>query len=565
MLNICNNTVTADTKTLKAVITDGLITELTSKANNKRYIDIPDISKYSGLSIVYPNNRTVDLSNSSQSEVKCLKINDYCAEFRVHSWHGDGIILVREDIETGDLLVEPSAFSGQKGVRSVKWAVPGISQSLELIAPIYQGIKMNMTDPLIKGGRYMWPMFWEAGFAVLQEKNGGEKDKGGFWIYCKDKNYKYKTLNIGVKDDPYALGFETDAYGPIDNNTSAGGLEWRINVFEGDWHVPASYYKKWLYDAYNLDEQRKLRKEWIYDIKAAVSWFPTDIKALDLLKNYVNPSKVLLHIPNWRKYQYDENYPDYTPSEEAKAFFEHGQKLGFHMMPHGNSVDMDPTHRVYQLIRDYEYIDIESKARHGWGWNENGYLGVPSSNLNLTKNRHNKVMIKVHPANKMWQSVLREELNNAVDILNADSVFIDVTLCSSNLHNCLVDSTTPSEGMNMLIRRIGSIRNGIPVGGEGLNEITFQGLSFAQAHLFNSHHSSCEGLERTGNIDLNNFIFGDLCRTFGYSKLSGKTEDEKLRIKIHADHGAIPTVTCNLNDLLNPNETMLEIFSKTKE
>ena len=562
MLYIQDNTVKAVTKTLNATIKDGLITELTSsKANNKRYIDIPDVSKYSGLALVYPNNRSVNLSNGLQSEIKCLKVNDYCVEFRVHSWHGDGVISISEDIETGDLIIEPSAFSGQRGVRSVKWAVPGIAESLELIAPIYQGIKMNMTDPLINGGRYMWPMFWEAGFAVLQDNQAN----GGFWIYCKDGGYKYKTLNIGVKGDSHALAFETDAYGPIDDNTSAGGLAWRINVFEGDWHTPASYYKNWLYDNYNLAAQKKLRKDWIYDIKAAISWFPSDINALELLENHVNPSKVLLHVPNWRKYKYDENYPDYTPSDEAKAFFEYGQKLGFHMMPHGNSVDMDPTHSVYQLIRDYEYIDIESKSRHGWGWNENGYMGVPSSNLNLTKNRHNKVMIKVHPANKMWQSVLRDELSSAVNILNADSIFTDVTLCSGNLHNCLVDSTTPSEGMNLLIKNIGSINNGIPVGGEGLNEITFQGLSFAQAHLFNSHQSSCEGLERTGGIDLNNFLFGDLCRTFGYSKLSGKTEDERLRIKIHDDHGAIPTVTCSVNDLLNPNETMLSIFNKTKE
>ena len=555
MLKICENTVKADTKTLTAVISDGLITELTSKETKKKYIDIPDISIYSGLSLVYPGNRTISLSGGMQSAVKCLQINDFCVEFRVHSWHGDGIILISEDIETGDLIVEPSAFSGQRGVRSVKWALPGIAKPMKIIAPIFQGIKMDLSDPLISGGRYMWPISWEAGFAVLQDGNGG------FWIHCEDSGYKYKTLNIA----PGALAFETDAYGPIDNNTSAGGLAWRINVFSGDWHVPAARYKKWLYEAYNLDAQKKLRKDWIYDIKAAVSWFPADIKALDLLARHTDPSKVLLHIPNWRNYNYDENYPDYTPSEKARAFFEHGQNLGFHMMPHGNSVDMDPTHEAYQLIRDFEYTDIESKARHGWGWGENGYLGVPSSNLNLTKNRKNKVMIKVHPASRMWQSILREELQKAIEILKSDSVFIDVTLCSQNLHNCLTDSTTPTEGMNLLIKQIGSLFGGIPVGGEGLNEITFQGLSFAQAHLFNSHHSSAEGLERAGGIDLNDFIFGDLCKTIGYSGLSGKTENERLRMKIHEDHGAIPTLTCAIADLENPNEKMLEIFKKTKE
>ena len=556
MLYVQDNIITAETKTLSAKIRDGLITELISRANSKKYIDISDISKYSGLSLVYPGNRTVNISNGSQSEIKCLQVNNYCAELRVHSWHGDGIILISEDLETGDLIIEPSGFSGQKGVRSVKWMLAGIDKSLKLVAPIYQGIKMDMNDELIKGARYAWPMFWEAGFVILQDSSNNH----GFWVHCQDTSYKYKTLNIGE----YALGFETDAYGPLDNNSSAGGLAWRINIFEGDWHVPASCYKKWLYGAYNLDAQKKLRKDWIYNIKAAVSWFPSDKQALDLLAKYTDPSKVLLHVPNWRNYNYDENYPDYTPSESALSLFEHGQSLGFHMMPHGNSVDMDPTHSIYQLIRDYEYIDIESKTRHGWSWVDGRAIGVPSSNLNLTKNRHNKVMIKVHPANKMWQSILREEIEKAINILKADSVFIDVTLCSNNLHNCLLDSVTSSEGMNSLIKYIASINGGIPVGGEGLNEITFQGQSFAQAHLFNSHHATANGLERTGGCDLNNYIFGDLCRTFGYSNLSGKTENERLRIKIHEEHGAIPTVTCNIKDLLDPNETMLEIFNKTR-
>ena len=67
------------------------------------------------------------------------------------------------------------------------------------------------------------------------------------------------------------------------------------------------------------------------------------------------------------------------------------------------------------------------------------------------------------------------------------------------------------------------------VGGEGLNEITMQGLSFAQAHLFKSWQTSIDGLERAGGCDLNHYLFGKLCRTIGYSGLSGKTKDEELQ------------------------------------
>jgi len=72
--------------------------------------------------------------------------------------------------------------------------------------------------------------------------------------------------------------------------------------------------------------------------------------------------------------------------------------------------------------------------------------------------------------------------NGASDDLSLDSVFIDVTLVSLNLYNSLVENTTSTEGMKMLIEHIGSLGKGLVVAGEGLNEITMQGQSFAQAH-----------------------------------------------------------------------------------
>ena len=92
--------------------------------------------------------------------------------------------------------------------------------------------------------------------------------------------------------------------------------------------------------------------------------------------------------------------------------------------------------------------------------------------------------------------------------LKLDSVFIDVTLVTQNLHNCLVESMTSTEGMKKLIEHIGSLNNGIVVGGEGLNEITMQGLSFAQAHLFKSWQTSIDGLERLADATLTTIFSG---------------------------------------------------------
>ena len=146
--------------------------------------------------------------------------------------------------------------------------------------------------------------------------------------------------------------------------------------------------------------------------------------------------------------------------------------------------------------------------------------------------------------------------------LKVDTIFIDVTLVSHNLHNCFVEAMTPTEGMHKLIHHVATLGKGTVVGGEGLNEITMQGQSFAQAHLFKSWQDSIDGLERTGGCALNAFLFKGLCQTIGYSKLGGRDADQQLRMNMHAEHGAIPTVTIRSDrDILQPNagiKAMLE-------
>ena len=112
---------------------------------------------------------------------------------------------------------------------------------------------------------------------------------------------------VGAEGDPYRLGFDTEAYGPIDNNLAAGGLAWRLNVFEGNWEAPASRYREWLKGAYRLYRER--RPEWIHDVRLAISWCPTDTRILSALRDILPPERVLLHLPNWRTDAYDENYP----------------------------------------------------------------------------------------------------------------------------------------------------------------------------------------------------------------------------------------------------------------
>jgi hypothetical protein len=560
MIQVRENRIYAETKTLSAVIVNGFLTSLKSKATGEEFLNGVDPTVGSATQLIYRNHERIDLGGTRMSQVAVRRVSDAHAEVWFHSWEGDGILSIREDAETGDLVLEPSALSARPGVLACRWNLKGIREGIELVAPFFQGAKLALDDPLILNSRWRWPQDWEAGFAILQ----GEEN--GFWVRTEDDRYRYKSLRTGTESEPRVLSFDAEAHGPIDDNRAAGGLEWRINVFQGDWQVPAGQYRDWLWKTYRLKEAEAARQPWIGDVRFAVSWCPTNEAILDALAKRLDPRKVLLHLPHWRNDAYDENYPTYEPSEDAKRFIAKGRMMGFRVMPHFNAVDMDPSNPAYALVGDFRYRDIETNRAHGWAWDEGGWLPVPESGSSLTENRKRKVMVKIHPGLAMWRAILGESIQRAAESLDLETVFIDVTLTTGNLRNGLTENQTSTEGMKRLIAHVGSLGNGLVVGGEGLNEITMQGLSFAQAHLFRSHQRNGAGLERTGGCPLNDFLFGKLCRTLGYSGLGGRNEEEELRMRIHDEHGAIPTVTIHSpNEIETPNRAVKAFLDRAMD
>jgi hypothetical protein len=545
-----------ETHTLSAEMSRGMLVSLRSKSTGEQLVGAPG-NRGAALELIYRGDEVVGIDESKFGSTTTHSLSGHRAEVVFHSWDGDGVIMIGADPDTGDILVEPSAYSSRPGVRSCRWNIEGLRPDLELVAPFFQGVRLKLEDPLVRNTHWAWPFFWEAGLAIFQAL------KGGFWVHARDTQYRYKAIKVGSGTDAYRIGLDTETYGPIDDNIGAGGLVWRINVFQGDWTAPAEEYREWLWHAYGLQRDESARPDWIHDVRFAVSWCPGAPDVLDALARRLDPRKIVIHYPNWRTDPYDENYPAYVASEAGKQFVAKSQSMGFRILPHFNAIDMDPSHPAYAYLRDFQYRGIDRQDLRGWSWHQGRGLGVPESNASRAFNRDKKVMVKIHPGLGMWRSILGRGILEAVRQLSLDSVFIDVTLVSHNLHNCLVEGMTSTEGMNRLIRHVAGLGNGLVVGGEGLNEITMQGQSFAQAHLFKSWQQSIEGLERTGGCDLNHRLFGRLCRTIGYSGLGGRDDNETLRMNMHIEHGAIPTVTIrSASDIENPNpavQRMLEL------
>lgn len=561
MISCDGNRILIATPILNAEILNGVIVSL-SEPGGREFIS-SDASG-DGISLLYRHGETVPIKNTRKGSVETYRISDTMAEIRFDAWDGNALITVSEDKITGELLIEPEVTSARAGILAARYTIDGISDDLRLVAPIYQGIDMELSDELIRGRKWSWPHNWEAGLAILRDA----ENQCGFWVHCEDHSYRTKSLVTGIGKNLRSLAFDTEAYGPIERNMSAGGIVWRIGTYRGDWKVPAGIYRDWLWKTYALEKEAARRAPWMNDIRLGISWCPTDAKILEELAKKVDPKTVLLHLPRWRNFKYDTHYPDFTPSDEFVEFLKYASSKGFHCMPHCNSVDMDPEMPEYRYVQDFKYRDIEGGRLLGWGWENGRGLGVPSSNKALDESREQLVMIKVHPGLAMWRSILAQRIGEALEKLGnrTDTVFIDVTLCTFNLDNCLVDNTTSIEGMKLLIEHIESIGNGLAVGGEGLNEITMQNLTFAQAHLFDSHHSSRDGLERCGGCDINAFMFGRLCRTIGYSDLGGGNENQVLRERIHEEHGAIPTITVgSADEISSPNAEFSRIFKLAGE
>ncbi|MHB8094575.1 MAG: hypothetical protein ACYDH0_06500 [Candidatus Aminicenantales bacterium] len=548
-IQIDGDRVRVDTPTLEAVVERGVLTSLVRKSDGRELVRSSAVDKQ-GVYLVYANQEAVPLGNWPKDKFTLLRINDHCVEVRIEAWDGDGILTIADDERTGDLILELGAYSSRPGVRACRWLLSGIDPELELVAPFFQGIRLPLEDPLIRNTNWNWPHRWEAGLAILQGA------KGGFWVHCRDTRFKYKCLQVGTDADARCLGFDTDAYGPIDDNLSAGGLAWRVNVYDGDWKVPASVYREWWSEAYGLKDVR--RPAWMNEVKLAIAWCPREPAVLDALAKRIDPRNVLLHFDKMR-----DQYPclDFTPTPEGAAFVKKAAAMGFRIFLHCPALDMDPLHPAYNMIRDFQYRELENKKLIGWTWKGEG--PVPESHAARLLYPGRNVNMRMHPGLSMWRSLLAENIRALVETLSVDTIFLDVSMNTHNVANCLVENTPPTEGMVKLEKTIQSLGKGLILAGEGRNEMTVPYQAFSQVHIFKSWFENIEGLERIDQNPclLGEFLFGRWSRSFGYHSLSGKTPAEEFRIRHQINMGAIPTVTIRTADeILNPNPTVHQIL-----
>ena len=555
MIHLTDHGLVAESKTTRLEFEGVCLVSLKDTLNGEDFLDKNLAEGVPGFELYHQSGKVSPLGvHPLASQVHYTQLTDRLAEILLNDWECDLSLRVSVDEASGDILVEPSAWSIQGGIAGIGFNVAGIRKDLEVVAPFQQGAKLPLDHPQIQGKHATWPDSWEAGFLAFQGKSTGQAAGSGFSLQTWDDHFIFKSVHIGHAKSQQTVSFITLAYGPLEMNRCVGNLCWRISAFHGDWTIPVQRYRDWYWKAYRLDEAAQMRPEWLEDIRLAVSWCPSNLDLLEALARRVDPSKVFLHVPNWREQKYDQDYPTYVAGELGKAFIRKARELGFHAAPHTNSCQMSPDHPFFFQARDFCTRNPLDMRWGGWSWlpvKGWGSFGPPQSYSLLPSNKEWNILVNVHLAWSPWRRLLAQQIAELISEIGIDSIFIDVSQLTHNSDNAVLEGLTYAEGSIKMIRELAELTPGFCVSGEGRNEISTQFLSVTQFHLFNfAHVAAIDGKDVSWVVDsttpVNELLFKGLARGIGYHYGSG--ENRRAMIEATLKQGTIPTLIFQSED-----------------
>jgi len=486
------------------------------------------------LELVYLGGDT--LKQDKHQETSLRQLSPLAARIVVTGNDSDREMLVALDPATGDLCITPSGHSARAGVLAVRWNVPLVREAA-LVLPCVNGLYVEADRPFPRGDRFPWPFRWNAQLAIA------ERGETSLMIHSDDTACKFKALKLSRDAALSTLGFDSEQVGPVWNNRAAGGVQWRLNVYPGDWKKPASRYRDWLRRVYQLEEKRACRPAWVKDIDFTLQWAKADPALLDAMAKIHPPARTLIHLSDWRTSKYDVDYPDYVPSAEARKFVEKANAMGFKVMLHFNFFACYNKHPLFQQVRDWQIRSVGRNEPEGWYW--------PPQTHDYTR------MAYIHPGLGLWRRHLIDAVRQACTGLRAPMAFLDQTLCTWNTDNGIVENLTTVEGMRQLQEEFSAIGPEPLLAGEGLNEISFQRQCFAQAHI----HDGWGDL-RPEHIPaahpICSFLWEGHTRLVGYHHLGPNGKDAEIGVEVYRRMGAIPTLICNEPALITKDQPLVK-------
>lgn len=525
-ISIVDHTVIVQTQAYEIQFDGGFITRLHNKLTAETYtlpvgIDGRPTSGKSGQTGIL-RTKNGNMFTHEFTLIEPRKINAYSAELLFRKENNEILLTIGVDSHSGDLLIELEGISDTDGVYGMQWGLGNLNiRNLQLILPAYGGQVLDAVSP-IDSSIYNYPGRWEAQLAIIQGESGG------FYVRGVDKSFQFKALSYERDINSFALGFQTHNQAPFETVTAAKSITWRLNMYAGDYRVPARIYRDWMESAFKPWRLSDL-PSWIGDTGLVIIYDRLEVEMLDRLAEQVDPTKTLLYLVGWRKYGHDVNYPDYTAKEGFRDFVEHAHQHGFRVMPHVNLVGVSPYHPLYAEFQQFQMRNTWSGDRIGWLWGDidnpgrHAWINLASSNF------RNLLIIRLK---EVWEKY------------GVDAFHLDISHVVVNDANGLIEGLNAAQGNALIHQELAEAMPGVIFSGEYLHEVTFFRESFAQRGQVQ---------QGTEPHPISAFLFSPYTSPYGHLGVP-VLEANPMRyqefLQSHESWGVIPTVRFGgLNDL----------------
>jgi len=440
-ISIDRDVMTVTTANLIAVFRGPDLFRLTNRLTNEQYLRPPTPFRGSlDMGLLEPTGRqlTGDFWRKGRNELS--------AQFQAKDLTRTVYLNVVIDDETQDITLTLWGESLKEGATGLTWGMRGLDLTGgRLVLPVESGRYADENTPF-SDLAFHYPSQWEAQMMIWEDR----LNTGGFVVYSRDDEMRYKQLHLTRHGPRVDIGFETEAHAPFKPNGSVKAVEWRINTYKGDWKVPAAGYRN-LMNFSRPPVPLKGNREWVKGIRTVVSIDskPPDVKTLEPLSKALDPKRTLLLLSNWRRDGYDPNVADYTSREGVHDFVEKSHEMGFHVMlpiePPGWTVQSGDSDRVRRLIvKDA----TTGKVASGIG---------PSFQY-------------FHPS-RSFRDLLVERLKVMLDDVTPDVLYLPGAAAMPNDGNGLIDNRSFSEDMAALHRALLTAFPDVLLGSEGMNEL----------------------------------------------------------------------------------------------
>ena len=534
-ITIVDNNVFVETDTYEVQFTNGVITYLSNKLTGETYT-LPLVGGVptgnSGRSGLWGRNGGV--STDQATLTKTRKVAPLKAEIVFRQGQNEFRMFIGVDARSGDLLLEQEGTSDTAGVYGIQWGCGNLNvRNLDLILPADGGQIINTISPFTARS-FSYPGSWEVQLAILQ----GEQ--GGFFVRGADDTFQFKVLHYEKDVESFSLGFETQNQAPFDTLTAAKSVVWRLNTYSGDWRVPARQYRDWMeqtFKPWRLDQM----PTWVGEIGLIATYIDPrlEISILDGLAAQVDPGKTLLYLNQWRKDDFDVNFPDYTAKPELGRFVEEARQRGFRVMLHVNLVSVSPYHSLYAEVQRFQYRDPWSRNPMGWVWDR---AEAPNR------------LAFINPASAEFRKYFVQQLKEVWQKYDVDAFFLDVSHLVVNDANGLIDGVNSGQGNVLLHKELAAAMPGVVFGGESLHEVTFFRESFAQ-RWSNLPLWIWSQARRSTPHPISTFLFSPYTVPFGYLGLPNPDQGLQL-YQAYLDEyevwGVLPTLRLSTVTDLGP-------------